>query len=66
VPDRFSVLMGRDTLIFQAMLFGARGAVPATANIAPRLVVDIYEAAVKGDVAARGRAQIRLNPCAWR
>src|SRR5579871_2105526 len=34
VPDRFSVLMGRDTLIYQAMIFGARGAVPATANVA--------------------------------
>jgi 4-hydroxy-tetrahydrodipicolinate synthase len=62
VPERFSVLMGRDTLIFQAMLFGARGAVPATANIAPRLVVDIYEAAARGDVAAARAAQIRLNP----
>src|SRR5436309_5875872 len=46
VPDRFSVLQGRDTLIFQALIFGARGAVPATANIAPRLVVDIFEAAL--------------------
>src|SRR5581483_8819403 len=45
VPDRFSVLQGRDTLIYQAMIFGARGSVPATANVAPRLVVDIYEAA---------------------
>src|SRR5271163_1143988 len=52
VPDRFSVLMGRDTLIFQAMLYGARGAVPATANIAPRLLVDIYDAAMRGDLAA--------------
>src|SRR6476646_5032160 len=41
VPDRFSVLQGRDTLIYQAMIFGAKGAVPATANIAPRLVCDI-------------------------
>jgi 4-hydroxy-tetrahydrodipicolinate synthase len=61
-PDRFSVLMGRDTLIFQAMLFGARGAVPATGNIAPRLLVDIYEAAVRGDIVAAKAAQIRLNP----
>src|SRR5271168_5355873 len=40
VPERFSVLMGRDTLIFSAMLFGARGAVPATGNIAPKLLVE--------------------------
>src|ERR671937_2524470 len=44
VPDRFAVLMGRDTLIYPALVFGARGAVPATANIAPSLVVAIYEA----------------------
>src|SRR5208283_1890997 len=43
VPERFSVLMGRDTLIYPAMIFGAKGAVPATGNIAPKIVVDIYE-----------------------
>src|SRR5713101_5337763 len=60
VPDRFSVLQGRDTLIYQAMIFGAKGAVPATANIAPRLVVDIYEAASRGDHAAAKAAQLKL------
>jgi 4-hydroxy-tetrahydrodipicolinate synthase len=62
VPERFSVLMGRDTLIFAAMMCGARGAVPATANIAPRLVVDIYEAAQRGDIGAARAAQLRLSP----
>jgi 4-hydroxy-tetrahydrodipicolinate synthase len=62
VPPRFSVLMGRDTLIGQAMLFGAKGAVPATANVAPRLVVDIYDAALRGDVAATKAAQAKLSP----
>lgn len=62
VPERFSVLQGRDTLIYQALIFGARGAVPATANIAPRLVVDIYEAVQRGDHAAAKAAQLKLNP----
>jgi 2-dehydro-3-deoxy-D-pentonate aldolase len=62
VPDRFSVLQGRDTLIFQALVFGARGAVPATANVAPRLLVEIYEACQRGDLAAAKAAQVRLNP----
>jgi 4-hydroxy-tetrahydrodipicolinate synthase len=62
VPARFSVLQGRDTLIFQALIFGAQGAVPATANVAPRLVVDIYEACQRGDLAAAKAAQVRLNP----
>src|SRR3989454_9468354 len=38
VPERFSVLQGRDTLIYQALIFGAKGAVPATANVAPRIL----------------------------
>jgi 4-hydroxy-tetrahydrodipicolinate synthase len=62
VPDRFSVLQGRDTLIYQALIFGARGAVPATANIAPRLLVEIYEASMRGDHAAAKAAQIKLYP----
>jgi 4-hydroxy-tetrahydrodipicolinate synthase len=62
VPERFSVLMGRDTLIYPAMIFGARGAVPATANIAPALLVEIYEAFERGDHAAAKAAQLRLNP----
>ncbi|MBI3410135.1 MAG: 4-hydroxy-tetrahydrodipicolinate synthase [Planctomycetes bacterium] len=62
VPERFSVLQGRDTLIFQSLIFGARGAVPATANIAPKILVEIYEAFQRGDQAASRAAQIRLNP----
>ena len=62
VPDRFSVLQGRDTLIYQALIFGARGAVPATANVAPHILVDIYESFMRGDHAAAKAAQIRLSP----
>lgn len=61
-PDRFSVMMGRDTLICQALFFGARGAVPATANIAPRLIADMYEASQRGDWQAAKDAQLRLTP----
>ncbi|HMC67057.1 MAG TPA: 4-hydroxy-tetrahydrodipicolinate synthase [Gemmataceae bacterium] len=62
VPDRFSVMQGRDTLIYPTLIFGARGAVPATANIAPALCVEIYEAFQRGDQAAAKAAQLRLNP----
>ena len=51
-----------DTLIFPALMFGVRGSVPATANIAPELVVEIYEAFQRGDLAAAKAAQLRLNP----
>ena len=62
VPERFSVLMGRDTLIFPALLCGARGAVPATGNIAPALLAEIYHSFRRGDLEASKAAQLRLNP----
>src|ERR1700722_6271331 len=62
VPDTFSVMMGRDTLIFPALLFGARGAVPATGNIAPALLAEIYNSFQRGDLEASKAAQLRLNP----
>jgi len=62
VPERFSVLMGRDTLIFSALMCGARGAVPATGNIAPALLVKIYETFRKGDIEGSKAAQLQLNP----
>jgi 4-hydroxy-tetrahydrodipicolinate synthase len=62
VPDRFAVLQGRDTLIYPALMFGARGAVPATGNIAPALLVEIFESFERGDYEAARAAQLRLNP----
>ena len=62
VPPTFSVLQGRDTLIAAALLFGARGAVPASSNIAPDIVVDIYNSFVAGDIEKSQAAQARLSP----
>lgn len=42
-PPEFSVIMGRDTLIYAALVQGAAGAIAATGNIAPDLAVGIYE-----------------------
>ena len=41
--EDFCVLMGRDTLIYAAMHYGAAGAITSCGNVAPRLAVDIYE-----------------------
>jgi 4-hydroxy-tetrahydrodipicolinate synthase len=60
--ERFSVLLGRDTLIFAGLCHGAAGAIAATANIAPRLVVDIYEKFRAGDLAGSLAAQFQLAP----
>lgn len=62
VPERFSVLQGRDTLICQSLFFGARGAVPASANVAPAICAEIYNAFARGDLEAAKAAQLRLNP----
>jgi 4-hydroxy-tetrahydrodipicolinate synthase len=62
VPLRFSVMQGRDTLIYPSLLFGARGAVPASANVAPAVCVEIFEAFQQSDHAAALAAQLRLNP----
>lgn len=60
--DTFGVLIGRDTLILAGLLFGIRGAIPATCNIAPELCVGIYESFRKGDVDAARAFQDRLAP----
>jgi 4-hydroxy-tetrahydrodipicolinate synthase len=61
-PDNFSVMMGRDTLIFASLVMGATGAVPATGNIAPQLLVEIYNSFRAGDREKSKAAQLRLNP----
>jgi len=61
-PPSFSVLQGRDTIILPSLMFGARGAIPASGNIAPALCAEIYNAFQRGDLAAAKAAQLRLNP----
>jgi 4-hydroxy-tetrahydrodipicolinate synthase len=60
-PDHFAVLMGRDTLILAGLLYGAKGAIAATANVVPALVVNIYECFKIGDLDEARRAQERLS-----
>jgi 4-hydroxy-tetrahydrodipicolinate synthase len=62
VPERFSVLVGRDTLICQGLLFGAKGAVPASANVAPSLCAKIYDQFMQGNLKESKIAQLKLNP----
>ncbi len=58
----FSVLAGRDTLIYGTLCYGGKGAIAATANVAPKLVVEIYEAFQAGDLKRSLEAQFRLAP----
>src|SRR3984893_9839766 len=61
VPERFAVLQGRDTLIYPSLLCGARGAIPASANVAPGLCVQIFDAVHRHDHIEALRLQQRLN-----
>lgn len=58
----FHVLLGRDTLIHAGLCHGATGAIAACANVAPRLVADIYDKYKAGDIQGSLEAQLRLAP----
>jgi 4-hydroxy-tetrahydrodipicolinate synthase len=58
----FSVLMGRDTLIYGALCYGAIGSIASCANVAPRLCADIYEKYIAGDLEGALKAQFALAP----
>jgi 4-hydroxy-tetrahydrodipicolinate synthase len=62
VPSDFGVLIGRDTLICASLIFGGKGAVPASCNIAPDYCVAVYEAFQRGDLEAAKAAQAKLSP----
>jgi 4-hydroxy-tetrahydrodipicolinate synthase len=62
IPSDFSLVMGRDTLIFAGLLHGAKGAIAATANVVPELVVQIYDYLQKGDIPGARQAQESLAP----
>lgn len=60
--EKFSVLAGRDTLIYGTLCYGGKGAIAACANVAPKLIVEIYEAFMAGDMKRALSAQFRLAP----
>jgi 4-hydroxy-tetrahydrodipicolinate synthase len=61
-PPGFRTFMGRDTIIYPALASGCVGAVAATANVAPRIVVGIYESYKAGKHAEALAYQRRLAP----
>jgi 4-hydroxy-tetrahydrodipicolinate synthase len=58
----FHVLAGRDTLIYATLCYGGTGSITATANVDPRVPVEIYEAFMAGDHKRALDAQYRLAP----
>jgi len=62
IGDNFAVLAGRDTLIYGFLAYGGKGAIAATANIVPQIVVKIYEEYQKGNYEEALKAQFQLAP----
>jgi len=58
----FRVFAGRDTLILATLLYGGAGTVAATANVAARLIVSIYDHYMSGNLDAAREAQSALAP----
>lgn len=57
-----SVLIGRDTLIYAGLVYGASGAIAAGGNVAPRLMSGIYNDFQKGNLDAAMAAQSAIEP----
>ncbi len=58
--ENFALLMGQEELLAEAVLFGAKGAVPGGANLFPRLFVDLYDAAKEKNIKKICELQKRL------
>ncbi len=56
----FSVLLGRDTLIYAGLCYGAVGAIASCSNIAPRVTCDIYDYYMQGKAQEALAAQFKL------
>ncbi|MCM3213839.1 4-hydroxy-tetrahydrodipicolinate synthase [Niallia taxi] len=60
--EDFSVFAGTDSLILQTLQAGGKGAVAATANMVPDVVVAIYDSWLDGNIEAAEENQVKLQP----
>lgn len=58
----FSVLAGNDAQIYAALSYGGVGAISATANIASKLYVELYNAFLNGNHEMAKELQLQLTP----
>jgi 4-hydroxy-tetrahydrodipicolinate synthase len=58
----FSVLAGRDTLIFANLCYGGTGGIASTGNVAPAIVAGIYDAYQAGRFEEARELQFKLAP----
>jgi 4-hydroxy-tetrahydrodipicolinate synthase len=60
-PPSFVVWQGPDNLTFPGLVVGCAGAIPAVANLAPALCVELYQAFRSGDWQRAMRAQEKVS-----
>ena len=58
----FKIMAGRDIMILATLAYGGVGCVASTANIVPKLVVEIYDKFMAGDLSGSLEAQFKLAP----
>ncbi|MGB3097187.1 MAG: 4-hydroxy-tetrahydrodipicolinate synthase [Candidatus Deferrimicrobiaceae bacterium] len=61
-PRKFCVLSGEDALFFPMMALGARGVISVTSNVAPRLMAELYDTYVIGEISRARDIHYRLWP----
>ena len=62
VPKSFAIYSGDDPTAVALMLCGGAGNISVTANVAPRLMHELCEAAMRGDIATAMKIQFQLMP----
>ena len=58
----FKVFGGKDTLLYASLCVGGVGGVCTAGNFMPKLIGDVYEKYVAGDMKGSLEAQFKLNP----
>ena len=61
-PKTFGFFCGKDTMIFPTLVAGGKGAVPASSNVAPKLICALYAAVKNGDMDLARQLQFKLAP----
>lgn len=61
-PRKFCVLSGDDALFFPMMALGAKGVISVTSNVAPRLMAELYDTYIIGEISRAREIHYQLWP----
>jgi len=64
VGDKMAILTGGDDITLPCFALGCHGAILALCNIAPRMIVDLYQAVQKKEMAKAQQLYYQLLPIA--